>query len=324
MRISVGDRRLSDTTGHVADGAQLLNGNCEFAAEQGLAATDSSQTRAVRPSHSSDGSMNNPGMKSDNSESAYAINGEVNARNEISSSQTSSCSQLSDGSPTQNSVGDRSDSDFVLVAAGHENAIHGQQKRQRKDHKSNKSTEQMHSSCRGAVAASPVEPPQTSGDIRSTYTVSVSARQRAQAGSASDSVTVGYVSGHGQNHTPSNAAVVAADTAHQAEADAYRSYEVSQPSSNNYIGQTEYDIIPSDSQIGTSASPADISDVIVPLRSNQHDIVSPSYSDRSPSDVVTGGEMQQNHVDFSNRSGIGRGQLLLRMLNSKQHLSNNG
>ena len=335
MRISVGDRRLSDTTSRVhggANGTQQLNGRCDLATEQGQAATESSP--AVKTGQDSASSVNNPGLISDSCGPVNGINGQVNERtgsgeDETRSSQASRCSQLLDGSPTQSCVGSRHTNDFVLVAAGHENAVHTQQKRQRKDDK-NKSTPQMHYSSYCAVAASRVEPPQSTADGRSADVGSVSAGRRAQTRSTSDSIRDGCISGQGPNCHSADVAVVTA-----AEVDDCHVHVVNQPSSNSCVDQ-EYDIIlsvPSSGSTDTSL-PLSICDTIAPLRSGHlsavggHDATSPANSDRSHSDVVTDDTVHQNRVDFGNpippANGIGRGQLLRMMLDSRQRLSNDG
>jgi len=366
IRISVGDRQLSDSTGRAedsADGAQHQNGNGDSTTEQSHVATESSQARAARTSQGNARGRNDPGVISDGSETAKEVNGEADVREDgvrcEQSLKTSPRSRSSGGPPTQINV--RHSDDLVFVAAGHEKSVLVQKKPQRKSDERNKRTQQTLRSSHVAAASSPVEP-QTAADERSVDIASVSAGHTVQTScsngvgsgalvtrtnnqcaeavehgmlnhSASFVVEEQHISGH--RRSSSNAGLFPSastpETAAQSESDEYR--VVGQPASNGDIKPCDYyDIIPSSAQFSMSSAAIVCDTTTVPSCSShlsavsRRDAVSPSHSDGSQNDLVTGDMVHQNHADCSDaippRNGIGRGQLLRMMLDNRQHRSN--
>lgn len=207
IRITVGDRQLSDSTSRARDNvAQQVNGNCDdLAMEQCNIARESSQTCSVRTGRGSAGGrndsrlisvradrgvvhVNDPEPISNGLDSVNGISGEVHVPADRSGSepslQTSPYSQLSDLLPAQNDD-NRPSNDFTFVAAGHENAVTTQRKQQRRDDARNKCTQrQTYSSSQDAVAASSVER-QSAANGRSTDAASVSARHRVETNTCS-------------------------------------------------------------------------------------------------------------------------------------------
>ena len=363
IRISVGDRQLSDSTGRAEDsanGAQQQNGNCDSTTEQSHVATESSQAHAARTSQGSARGRHDPGVISDGSETAKEISGEADVREDgvrcKQSLQTSPRSHSSGGPRTQSDV--RRSDDLVFVAAGHEKSVLAQKKPQRKSDERNKRTQQTLRSSHVAAASSPVEP-QTAEDERSVDIASISAGHTVQTScsngvgsgalvtrtndqcveavehgmlnpSASFVVEEHHTSGH--RRSSSNAGLFpSASTPETAAQSEYR--VVGQPASNGDVKPCDYyDVIPSSAQFSMSSAANVCDTTTVPLCSShlsavsRRDAVSPSHSDGSQNDLVTGDMVHQNHADCSDaippRNGIGRGQLLCTMLDNRQRWSN--